>query len=293
MDQYHTSKITNQRYRPTYHIATPGGWLNDPNGLCYFNGYYHVFYQYHPFSAKWGPMHWGHVRSKDLVHWEQLPIALTLGNQEDPGGCFSGSAIVKDDRLYLLYTGQHYYADHDLNHFFEVQNLAYSDDGIHFTKYSGNPIITAPKDNSQDFRDPKVWFQNGYYYLVIGSRAKDKDQGRVLLYCSSNLTNWQEMGPIAKASSSKDEGYMWECPDLFSLNGQDVFMCSPMGMDKQEKQFLNYSQSCYSIGQLDLSKPQFTGSAFRDIDSGHNFYAPQTFLTPNHRRIMVGWMSTI
>lgn len=80
MDQYHTSKITNQRYRPTYHIATPGGWLNDPNGLCYFNGYYHVFYQYHPFSAKWGPMHWGYVRSKDLVHWEQLPIALTLGD---------------------------------------------------------------------------------------------------------------------------------------------------------------------------------------------------------------------
>lgn len=142
------SKVTNERFRQWYHIQTPGGWLNDPNGLCFFKGYYHVFYQFHPYSAEWGPMHWGHIRSKDLVHWEQLPIALTPGAPEDSGGCFSGSAVVKDGRLYLFYTGHNYYGDGDLDHFWENQNMAYSDDGLTFHKYAGNPLIKTPADNT-------------------------------------------------------------------------------------------------------------------------------------------------
>ncbi|BCQ32370.1 hypothetical protein ikematsu_16870 [Limosilactobacillus fermentum] len=117
LDEQKVVPVTNDRYRQHFHIMTNGGWLNDPNGLCFYKGYYHVFYQYHPYSTEWGPMHWRHVRSKDLLHWEYLPVALIPGDPEDDGGCFSGSAIVKDGRLYLIYTGQHYYDDGDQDHF--------------------------------------------------------------------------------------------------------------------------------------------------------------------------------
>jgi len=161
-------KLTNSGYRLGYHIAAPAGWINDPNGFCFFKGYYHIFYQYHPYSASWGPMHWGHARSQDLIHWENLPTALTPGDPEDKDGCFSGSAIVKDDRLYLIYTGHHYYpGDNDPEHFWQNQNMACSDDGITFTKYKHNPIIALPpKDNTQHFRDPKVWQIGRNYYLL-------------------------------------------------------------------------------------------------------------------------------
>lgn len=294
MKQLNSNKIvhiTNNRYRPHYHIATNGGWLNDPNGLCYFKGYYHVFYQYHPYSTQWGPMHWGHVRSKDLIHWEQLPVALVPGDSEDEGGCFSGSAIVKDDKLYLIYTGQHYYNNNDLDHFWENQNIAYSEDGVHFTKYKDNPIISAPDDNSQDFRDPKVWKHNGKYYLILGSRDKKTNHGRILLYSSDNLFNWNLKGTIAKSHDINREGSMWECPDLFSLDDHDVLICSPEGIKATDKEYLNVSQVCYSIGQLDYQTNKFTGSNFNELDHGHNFYATQSFESPDNRRIQIGWMS--
>lgn len=283
--------ITNDRYRPAYHIATNGGWLNDPNGLCFYKGYYHVFYQYHPYSAEWGPMHWGHVRSKDLIHWEQLPVALVPGDPEDSGGCFSGSAIVKDDRLYLIYTGHHYYGDGDLDHFWENQNVAYSDDGIHFTKYEGNPVISAPDDNAQDFRDPKVWQHDGKYYLVLGSREKKTNHGRILLYQSTDLLHWEQVGTMFDTKTVKNTGKMLECPDFFHLNGQDVLLCSPMGLESTGKNFMNLSQVCYSIGQLDYANCQFNGSNLQELDKGHNFYATQTFETPDKRRVMIAWTS--
>ena len=101
METQNTNAISNDRYRLGYHIMPKSGWINDPNGFSYFNGYYHIFYQHYPYAPEWGPMHWGHARSKDLVHWETLPIALTPGDTEDKDGCFSGTGIVKDDTLYL------------------------------------------------------------------------------------------------------------------------------------------------------------------------------------------------
>ena len=285
-------KVTNTRYREHYHIQTPAGWLNDPNGLCFFKGYYHVFYQFHPYSAEWGPMHWGHVRSKDLVHWENLPVALVPGDPEDSGGCFSGSAIVRGNRLYLIYTGHHYYDDDNQDHFWENQNVAYSDDGIHFTKYTGNPVIEAPKDNSQDFRDPKVWEHDGQYYLVLGSREQANNRARILLYQSDDLLNWQYRGPITESRSIELEGSMWECPDLFRLNGQDIIACSPMGIQPQRHRFLNLSQAAYFIGQLDYDQSHFSHYDLHLLDYGHNFYAPQSFLTPDGRRIQFGWFSS-
>lgn len=287
----HQIEVTNERYRLGYHVMAKSGWINDPNGFCYFKGYYHIFYQHHPYSADWGPMHWGHARSKDLVHWEDLPIALTPGSKEDTDGCFSGSAIVKDDTLYLFYTGHHYYGDNDPEHFWQNQNMAYSTDGVNFTKYEHNPVIASePEDNTHHFRDPKVWEDNGKYYMILGSQEKD-GLGRVILYQSSNLKEWDYIDAIAKSESLEDEGFMWECPDLFSLNKKDVLLCSPQGIKETDKKYLNLFQTGYFLGHLNDDKNLFTREQFKELDYGHDFYAAQTTLAPDGRRILIGWMA--
>ncbi|NGX77229.1 glycoside hydrolase family 32 protein [Staphylococcus sciuri] len=287
----HQIEVTNERYRLGYHVMAKSGWINDPNGFCYFKGYYHIFYQHHPYSADWGPMHWGHARSKDLVHWEDLPIALTPGSKEDKDGCFSGSAIVKDDTLYLFYTGHHYYGDNDPEHFWQNQNMAYSTDGVNFTKYEHNPVIASePEDNTHHFRDPKVWEDNGKYYMILGSQEKD-GLGRVILYQSSNLKEWGYIDAIAKSESLEDEGFMWECPDLFSLNQKDVLLCSPQGIKETDKKYLNLFQTGYFLGHLNDDKNLFSREQFKELDYGHDFYAAQTTLAPDGRRILIGWMA--
>ena len=143
------SQVTDARWYPRYHLAPPFGWCNDPNGMCFYKGQYHFFYQHYPYAPQWGPMHWGHAVSDDLAYWKHLPIALVPEKPyEQGGGCFSGSAIEKDGKLYLMYTG-HLSATPEeeiatgISHM-EFQCLAYSEDGIHFKKirkksdYRGN-----------------------------------------------------------------------------------------------------------------------------------------------------------
>ena len=286
-------EVTNERYRLGYHVMAKSGWINDPNGFVYYKGYYHIFYQHHPYTAEWGPMHWGHARSKDLIHWENLPIALTPGSEEDKDGCFSGTAIVKDDILYLVYTGHHYYeGDDNPDHFWQNQNLAYSIDGINFKKYKNNPIIEKPpEDNTHHFRDPKVWEHDGKYYQLLGSQAND-GLGRVILYSSDDLLEWQYLGEIDHAKSEEAEGFMWECPDFFCLNGEDILLCSPQGILPQQTQFLNLYNTGYFLGDLDYKNVGFKrNSQFIELDKGHDFYAAQTMLAPDGRRILIGWMA--
>lgn len=283
--------LTNSRYRLGYHVAAPTGWINDPNGFCHFKGYYHIFYQHHPYSAEWGPMHWGHARSKDLVHWESLPIGLEPGSPEDKDGCFSGSAIVKDDIMYLFYTGHHYYNDGDPDYFWQNQNMAYSEDGIHFTKYENNPIIDKePEDNTHHFRDPKVWEHEGTYYMILGSQEND-GLGRAILYASQDLKAWDYLGSVSKATDLKGEGFMWECPDFFHLDGKDILLLSPQGIDPQEEKYLNLYQTGYFVGEIDYQTAKFTRGEFHELDKGHDFYATQTTLAPDGRRIVFGWMA--
>lgn len=283
-------KLNNDRYRLGYHVSAPAGWINDPNGFCYYKGYYHIFYQYHPYSADWGPMHWGHSRSKDLVHWESLPIALAPDTKADEDGCFSGSAIVKDDVLYLIYTGHHYYDDGDPDHFWQNQNLAYSTDGINFTKYENNPIIaSAPEDNTHHFRDPKVWEKDGKYYMILGSQGKD-GVGRAIIYRSDDLKDWQYLGEIAKANGLTTEGFMWECPDFFELADKDILLLSPQGIEAQGQKYLNLFQTGYFVGNFDYSTNTFKHGGFTELDHGHDFYATQTTLAPDGRRLVFGWM---
>ena len=284
-------QVTNHRYRLGYHLMAPAGWINDPNGLCYFQGYYHVFYQYHPYSATWGPMSWGHARSRDLLHWQTLPIAIKPDNWTDHDGCFSGSALIKDQGLYLLYTGNNYYNRSNVNEYWQNQNLAVSYDGLHFTKYLNNPVIAQPPlDNTENFRDPKVWEYDGLYYAVIGGQSPT-GLGQLLFYQTADLKHWHYLGILAQAQTAATEGYMWECPDLFRLNGQDILLISPQGIQAQTKRFLNLYQTGYFVGRLDYQQPALVHGSFQELDQGHDFYAAQTMLTPDGRRILIGWLN--
>ena len=189
------SATLNPRWYPRYHLAARAGWMNDPNGLVWFDGWYHAFYQHHPYSTQWGPMHWGHARSKDLVHWEHLPVALAPEGPEDKDGCFSGSAVVDGDTLALIYTGHKFHGDpgNDDN-LFQVQCLATSRDGIHFERQG--QIIDTPA-GLHHFRDPKVWREGDTWYLIVGSRVGDT--GQVRLYSSADLRQWQEEGILGEA----------------------------------------------------------------------------------------------
>lgn len=213
----------NLRWYPHYHLAARAGWINDPNGLVWFDGWYHAFYQHHPYSTQWGPMHWGHARSKDLVHWEHLPVALAPEGPEDKDGCFSGSAVVDGDTLALIYTGHKFHGDPgDEANLYQVQCLATSRDGIHFER-QGMVVDTPP--GMHHFRDPKVWWEGDSWYMIVG--AREGDTGQVRLYRSADLRQWQDVGVLDEAESAM--GYMWECPDFFTLNGKRVLMFSRRG----------------------------------------------------------------
>jgi beta-fructofuranosidase len=280
--QQKASNDSNDPYRLAYHIMAPTGWINDPNGLIHFNGEYHVFYQYHPYSPVWGPMHWGHVKSQDLVHWEHLPIALVPGETYDSGGCFSGSAVDVDGTLALVYTGN-IWLDEEKPSSKQVQCLATSADGITFFKDPANPVLRhAPfEEVSHHFRDPKVWRHGDRWYMVVGTQIEGK--GAVLVYSSHDLRQWHYLGVIANNDGAL--GYMWECPDFFSLDGHDILLFSPQGVNYQD-----VCQTGYLVGQFDYTTGKLRHGSFEELDKGFDFYAPQTFLDAQGRRILIGWM---
>lgn len=283
--------VAKNHWRLDYHVAPPAGWMNDPNGFSYHNGEYHLFYQHHPYSPVWGPMYWGHVKSKDLAVWEQLPIALAPSEEYDADGCFSGSAISKDGKLYVMYTGNVWTGedwDHDLK---QVQCLAYSEDGVGFEKLDGNPVISlAPEGDVHPFhfRDPKVWKKGDLYYCVLGSKTK-ANIGQILLYRSKDLMDWEFVSVAAKGEGNF--GYMWECPDIFELDGADVLMMSPQGMKPEGHLYQNLHQSGYVVGKLDYETGNLEHGPFQVIDYGFDVYAPQTTLDEQGRRIVIAWMN--
>lgn len=252
-----------------HHFEIQKGWMNDPNGLIEFRGQYHAFFQYNPYEPKWGPMHWGHAVSDDMVHWKELPIALKPEKEyEDDGGCFSGSAIEKDGKMYLFYTSVS-------KRLGQTQSMAVSEDGIVFEKYENNPIIPVyPKEGSKDFRDPKVTCMDGVYYMVVGSAYNGK--GRVLLYQSDTLFDWNYVGVLYE---SVEYNHAIECPDFFKLGDQYVLMYSKINYKTHAAQFV--------IGDFDGEK--LHPVAYSTPEAGPHFYAPQTFGTSDGRRIVIGW----
>lgn len=260
-------------YRLQYHVMPPGGWMNDPNGLVQYRGNYHVFYQYYPYAPEWGPMHWGHAVSSDLVHWTSLPPALTPDKPYEKG-CFSGSAVDNQGELTLIYT-----AHDDTRSPKEVQCVALSTDGVNFSKYENNPVIPGPPAGfGEDFRDPKVFRHGDLWYLAAGC-TRDK-RGGIQLYSSRDLRHWDCRGLACKSDGA--QGDMWECPDLFPLGDAWVLICSPMNMKNAKTIFIS--------GDMDFQTPALTQKRWGNLDYGFEFYAPQTFLDERGRRILIGWM---
>ncbi|EGL4758020.1 glycoside hydrolase family 32 protein, partial [Escherichia coli] len=272
-------------FYPHFHLAPPAGWMNDPNGLIWFNDRYHAFYQHHPMSEHWGPMHWGHATSDDMIHWQHEPIALAPGDENDKDGCFSGSAVDDNGVLSLIYTG-HVWLDGAGNDdaIREVQCLATSRDGIHFEKQG---VILTPPEGIMHFRDPKVWREADTWWMVVG--AKDPgNTGQILLYRGSSLREWTFDRVLAHADAG--ESYMWECPDFFSLGDQHYLMFSPQGMNAEGYSYRNRFQSGVIPGMWSPGRLFAQSGHFTELDNGHDFYAPQSFVAKDGRRIVIGWM---
>lgn len=291
-EEMYKSRI-GEKERPVFHVTPAVGWMNDPNGFSLYNGEYHLFYQYHPYHAQWGPMHWGHVASGDLLHWRYLPAALAPGEDYDRDGCFSGSAaVLSDGRHLLMYTGVLREQQKD-GGICEVQTQCLAvGDGRNYKKYEYNPVLTEkdiPEGGSRfDFRDPKMWRKaDGTFCCVVGNRSADSS-GQILLYTSQDGFHWKYETVLA--ASRNRFGKMWECPDFFELDGKWVLLTSPQDMLPQGFEYHNGNGTLCLIGDFEEESCQFREQYNQSVDYGIDFYAPQTVLSPDGRRIMIGWM---
>lgn len=279
--------------RPAYHLSSRIGWMNDPNGFSYYNGQYHLFYQYHPYTLQWGPMHWGHAVSTDLLHWDYLPCALAPDTEADAFGCFSGSALtLSDGRQLLLYTGvrEEMQPDGEMKTL-QTQCIAIGD-GLNYEKLPENPVLDE-KDlpagcSRYDFRDPKIWQEpDGSYTCIVGARTED-ESGALLLFRSPDALHWHYDSILDRCYN--EFGKMWECPDFFTLDGKDVILTSPQDMSSSGLEFHNGNNTLCLIGHYDRETKQFERETVSAIDYGIDYYATQTTLLPDGRRIMVAWM---
>ena len=277
--------------RPAFHLTPCCGWMNDPNGFSFYKGEYHLFYQYNPYKTAWDDMHWGHAVSNDLLHWRYLPAALAPDEWYDTDGCFSGNTVeLEDGRQLILYTGVRKQS-RDGSENLQVQCIAVGD-GLNYEKYSNNPVLTGkdlPKGLSpNNFRDPKVWrTEDGRYRCLVGACNKD-ELGRLLLFESEDAFTWKFVSVLAENDGRF--GMMWECPDFFELDGEKVLLVSPQFMLPEGFEYHNGNGTVCMIGKTDEADEHFTYRHHQAVDYGIDFYAPQTILTPDGRRGMIGWM---
>ena len=274
-----------QNWRQSIHLEPGTGWLNDPNGLCFADGKYHVYFQFSPDSPKGsGRKCWGHFESSDNAKtWDYTGIIMEPDIPEDRNGVFSGSAVIKDGTIYLFYTGNvEIPGDYDYVTSGREANqiLVTSEDG---RSVNSKKILLRNKDYpdycSCHVRDPKVWIEDGIWKMVLGARTLD-DKGCVLYYEAEDPNDWH----YVKTLSVEDFGYMWECPDQFNI-GDKVFLgISPQGLAHEEFRY----QNVYSSGYF--KKNGNTLTDFEEFDYGFDFYAPQTFIDEKGDRILIGWM---
>ena len=326
----------NDRYKQKYHANVPSGWANDPNGMIYHDGKIHFFFQHYPYDSRWGTMHWGHFTSDDFIKWEEQPIALRPDQDyEVICGCCSGNTIEKDGKLYLMYTA----AQPER----QRQCMAVSLDGIHFTKYDNNPILTAemlsPEVSTRDFRDPKIFRKNGWYYCLAGARIIDPAKadkiaevtygnpsderrphdnqvhhvlenpsdlavlggdmdllgyGNMILFRSKDLDHWEYLGRLIYRQPGFDEEYfkldgVYECPDYFESNGQEIVLASPQRLPKMGNMYENQHSVVWIAGEMDFETGRFHMSHIQEMDAGFDFYAAQSMAMPDGRQVMMAW----
>ncbi|AHM64003.1 sucrose-6-phosphate hydrolase [Paenibacillus polymyxa SQR-21] len=278
-------KVEQCPWRQSFHIQPPTGLLNDPNGFSYYQGEYHLFYQWFPLGTDHGMKYWYHLKSKDLVTWHSAGIGITPGDYFDSHGAYSGSALEHEGKLYMMYTGNTR-DENWIRH--PYQCMAVMDESGHITKWEHPVIGHVPEGYTDHFRDPKLWKDGDSFYCVIGAQRTDST-GCVVLYRSTDLHTWQFEGELSTRLESF--GYMWECPDYFELNGAGVLVFSPQGLEPSGDENHNIYQSGYVIGKLlDTETRTLEHGAFHELDRGFDFYAPQTMIDPQGRRIMVAWM---
>jgi sucrose-6-phosphate hydrolase SacC (GH32 family) len=272
--------------RPEFHFTPATNWMNDPNGLVYYDGQYHLFYQYNPEGDQWGHMSWGHAISEDLLHWNELPVAI---RDDERAMIFSGSAVVDHHNSSGFGTLENppmvaIYTEHQEEH--QAQGLAYSlDKGLTWQKYEANPVLDL---NKKDFRDPKVTWDKarGHWLMAVALPQEYKIQ----FYKSSDLKSWEHLSDFGPAGAT---GGIWECPDLFELelDGSTTWVLivslNPGGP-------VGGSATQYFIGDFDgvsFTQTEYLGET-KWIDFGADYYAAVSFNdVPDNRRIMIGWMS--
>lgn len=283
-----------EKYRPQFHFSPPTGWMNDPNGLVYNEGVYHLFYQYYPDDIVWGPMHWGHAVSQDMVHWQHKPIALY---PDKNGFIFSGSAVVDKNNtsgfgqdgktpLVAIFTYHLMEGEKVGRNDFQTQGIAYSlDNGETWTKYNGNPVLG--NNGIRDLRDPKVFWhedtKSWVMVLVAGNHVK--------FYRSSNLKEWSHISDFGQEQGA--HGGVWECPDLFPLKVE--------GSDEEKWVLIvsigsggpnGGSATQYFVGDFDGTIFTSDQKEHKWLDWGTDNYAGVTYNNaPDDERIFIGWMS--
>ena len=258
-----------ERFRPMYHHTPLYGWMNDPNGMFYKDGIWHLYYQYNPYGSQWENMTWGHSTSRDLIHWEAQPLAI---ESDWLGTIFSGSCVTRGDEVVAIYTS----AGHH-----QTQSIAVSkDNGQTFTKYEGNPVLTS---DVPDFRDPRPFWNEDIkawnMILAVGQEMR--------IYSSKDLKEWKEESRFGLGYGNHDG--VWECPDLMKIGNKWVLICNinPGGP-------FGGSATQYFVGQFDghkftcESKPELT----KWLDYGKDHYATVSFYNaPDNRRTVLAWMS--
>ena len=278
------ANVESDPHRQQFHLQPPVGWLNDPNGLCVYGGQYHAFFQYSPFDVNGGVKHWGHAVSTDLLHWQPLPVMLCPDEPFDCHGVYSGSALVEGAEMYLYYTGN---VKHPGNFGYIREGrshnvcLGISRDGR--TLASKQCLLhncDYPAGLTCHVRDPKVFACEGKYYMVLGARTLE-DKGEVLVLESTDKLHWAHINTL---TTPEPFGYMWECPDLFCLDGQWYLVVSPQGIP---------CRNVYGCGYFAVQgdwRGECTLGRFHEMDAGFDYYAPQSFADGAGRRIQMGWM---
>lgn len=288
-ERKYEKEVQGDYYRQNYHLMPPVGFMNDPNGFIEFDEWYHLFYQYNPVYPEPKKVCWGHVKSKDLVNWEELPSALLPIDWYDNHGCYSGSAVNNNGTFTLMYTGN---VKAENGNRETYQCLAKTVDGINFVKDEKNPVVNnQPNGYTRHFRDPKVWKHDGLWYMVLGAQTEEK-QGTAIIYKSKDFYSWDKIGEAA-GSNLQDLsflGYMWECPNLFSIGNRDVLLFCPQGVEAKSDLYNNIYQCGYLVGNLDYNTGKLSYGSFNEIDRGFEFYAPQVTKDNKGRILMIGWM---
>ena len=271
-------KSKNDNWKPIYHIHPEFGLLNDPNGLAYFNGYYHLFHQWYPYGTTHGMKHWAHLKSKNLVEWTREEVALIPTEDYEAHGAYSGTSIEIDNKLYLYYTGN---IKLDKMNRSSNQCLAIMDGYGNIQKHPSNALIEGvPQGYTGHVRDPKVFKKNDQYYMILGAQRLD-ETGTFIVYQSPNGIEWKLLGELILKNFNQEFGYMWECPDYAQIDGKDLLVFSPQGIEPQGEKYKNLFNVTYVIGKLDIENLTF--------EVGFDFYATQMFKGKEEKTLLLAW----